>query len=103
MGKAKRKQKTKMGVDCVVQWKKKKKKKQILSKKKKREGDDEWGEGKEIEKFALKEKLHHKAHFSPTLQFLSQVSTLFVFSKTHYKFEKTKKTNKQTKHICAFA
>ncbi len=49
MGKAKRKQKTKMGVDCVVQWKKKKKKKkkQILSKKKKREGDDEWGERKE--------------------------------------------------------
>jgi hypothetical protein len=46
MGKAKRKQKTKMGIDCVVQWKKKKKKKQILSKKKKREGDDEWGEGK---------------------------------------------------------
>ncbi len=55
MGKAKRKQKTKMGVDCVVQWKKKKKKKkkQILSKKKKREGDDEWGEGKEIEKFEV--------------------------------------------------
>ncbi len=50
MGKAKRKQKTKMGVDCVVQWKKKKKKKKkkkILSKKKKREGDDEWGERKE--------------------------------------------------------
>lgn len=53
MGKAKRKQKTKMGVDCVVQWKKKKKKKQILSKKKKREGDDEWGEGKEIEKYEV--------------------------------------------------
>jgi len=73
-----------------------------LSERKKREGDDEWGEGKEIEKIEVLKKLHLKAHFSPTLQFLSQVSILFVFSKTHYKFEKTKK-NKQTKHICAFA
>jgi hypothetical protein len=78
-----------------------------LSKKKKREGDDEWGEGKKVEKFevhSIKEEAPSQGTlFSPTLQFLSQVSILFAFFKTHSKFEKATKNKQTNKTYCAFA